>query len=186
MKKIKNKKRVIAWIVLIILTINFLTLNYIKFFGTKNPNIEEHPVENSTATAINTALKDIVTNFNNSQEIKAYAEQNIMIKATLNQFFIYISYSDGITTTYEFSYSNLKLDITIENEKENMERFEKIYKILIKAAQKRIGNTENIDDLIDEILNNNLKYNGIIKEENEKTIHYQMDITKKIINNQEQ
>ena len=67
-----------------------------------------------------------------------------------------------------------------------MERFEKIYKILIKAAQKRIGNTENIDDLIDEILNNNLKYNGIIKEENEKTIHYQMDITKKIINNQEQ
>ena len=99
MKKIKNKKRVIAWIVLIILTINFLTLNYIKFFGTKNPNIEEHPVENSTATAINTALKDIVTNFNNSQEIKAYAEQNIMIKATLNQFFIYISYSDGITTT---------------------------------------------------------------------------------------
>lgn len=172
-----------AWIILILLIISLLFLNYIKFFGSKNTNIEERPVESSTTEAINIALKDIVKNFNNSEQVHEYAEQNIVLKATLNQYSIYINYITDTTVTYEFSYNNLNLDITIENELENLECFYKVYKILIYAVQKRIGNEENIDSFIDTFLKdntNNIEHDGIKKEVQEKTIHYQMNITKKI------
>lgn len=183
MDKDKKKKIIVAWFILIILIISLLSLNYIKFFGTKNPNIEEHPVENSTATAINTALKDIVKNFNNSEQVQEYVEQNVVIQASLNQYSIYINYITDTTVTYEFSYNNLNLDITIDNDQENLERFYKVYRTLIYAIQKRIGNEENLDALIDSFLsdsNKKIEYDGIKKEEKNQTIHYQINITKKL------
>lgn len=182
MKQREKIKIILAWIILIISIVSLLALHYIKFFGVENPNIEETPVENSTSEAIHTALKDIVNNFNSSEQVKEYAEQNIVLKATLNQYSIYISYITDVTITYEFSYSNLNLAITVENEQVNLECFYQVYRTLTYAVQKRIGNEENIDQLVLDFFNSDKSLDGMIKEESDQTIYYQMDITKKIVN----
>lgn len=186
MKKNNNKyrtKRIIAWLCLFILIIGLLVLNYIKFFGAPNQNIEERPINNSSEQAIQTALKDIVNNFNNSEELTEYSNQNIMIKAILNQHSIFISHTTDSTTTYEFRYSNLNLEINIENNKENIEKFNQVYTLLLKAIQKRINNNpENIDDIINGIINESKTYEGVSKTEGETTIKHQVNITKKLEN----
>lgn len=178
-----NKKRIIAWISLVILTICLLALNYVKFFKAPNDHIEERPVNNSSEQAIETALKDIVKNFNNNEELEDYSSQNIQMKATLNQHSIFISYITDSTTTYEFSYSNLNLNITIDKDEKNLEKFNRVYSLLLKAIQKRINNEDNIDHIVDEIVNQNQRYDGIITEENDKTYSYQINITKRLIEN---
>ena len=178
--KIKTK-RIIAWIFLFFLIFCLLGINYIKFFENDNPNIKEVPVETSSSKAINNALNEIVTNFNNSKEIDDYAKNNIIIKATLNNYSIFISYTTDKTTTYEFSYNNLILSIDIENKKENLDKFQNIYSILIKSVQKRLGNEENIDTIINSIFEENKIYDGITLEEKENNIiNYKMNITKKL------
>lgn len=182
--KKSNKKRIIAWFCLIVLMTCLLTLNYIKFFQTPNKNIEERPINNSSEQAVQTALEDIVRNFNNSQELKEYSSQNIKMKATLNQHSIYISYTTDTTITYEFSYNNLILSINVENNEENMKKFNQVYSILLKAIQKRINNTENnIDDIINKIVNEDIIYDGITKEKIDGTYFFQIDITKKLNEN---
>lgn len=180
MKQKKNKKRIIAWIFLILLIVALLALNYIKFFGLKNTNIEEIPVENSTSKAINTALKDIVTNFNKNDKIQEYASQDIVVKATLNQYSIFISYTTDKTVTYEFSYDNLNLIISVEDTPENIEIFKKVYTILIEAVQTRIGNKANIEDKISNFLESTETYEGLEIIKTDKLITYRLDITKKI------
>lgn len=178
--KIKTK-RIIAWIFLFSLISCLLGLNYIKFFGGHNPNIKEVPVETSSSKAINNALNEIVTNFNKAEEIEEYAKNNIIIKATLNNYSIFISYTTDKTTTYEFSYNNLILSIDIENKSENLEKFQNIYSILIKSVQKRLENEENIDTIINSIIKENKAYDGITLEEKENNIiNYKMNITKKL------
>lgn len=190
MKQSKNKsnsKRIIAWLILIILIILLLILNYVKFFGAPNNNIEEYPADSSSEQAIQTALQDIVMNFNNSEELNALSNQNIKMKAILNQHSIFISYITDTTTTYEFSYNNLNLSITIDKDEKNLEKFNQVYSILLKAIQKRINNTQdNIDDIITQIVNKTETYDGIIIEENEKTYFYQINITKKLVENTEE
>lgn len=182
--KKSNKKRIIAWICLTILIFCLLVLNYVKFFQTPNENIEERPINNSSEQAVQTALEEIVRNFNNSEELKEYSSQNIKMKATLNQHSIYISYITDTTTTYEFSYNSLNLSINVENNEENIKKFNQVYSILLKSIQKRINNTgDNIDEIINNIVNENKIYDGIIKEETDRIYYYQMDITKRLIEN---
>lgn len=177
-----KSKMIIAWILLIFAIIASLVLSYLKFFAyAENPNIEEVPVENSTALAINNALKEIVNYFNGSEEVQSYMEESVGLRATLNQYSIFINYTlDDETVTYEFTYSNLLLGITIENEEENIQRFHTVYAILMKAVQMRLGNTENIDTVITEFLENDAEIEGLYRETKENTIYYEMDITKKI------
>lgn len=182
--KKSNKKRIIAWFCLIVLMTCLLTLNYVKFFQTPNKNIEERPINNSSEQAVQTALEDIVRNFNNSKELKEYSSQNIKMKATLNQHSIYISYTTDTTITYEFSYNNLILSINVENNEENMKKFNQVYSILLKAIQKRINITENnIDDIINKIVNEDIIYDGITKEKIDGTYFFQIDITKRLNEN---
>lgn len=177
----KDKKIFIAWFSLIILIILILALNYLKFFGSTYNGVTEIPIENSSTTAITNALTEITNQFNQNEKIEKYKEENININALLNQYSIFIQYSkDNKTTTYEFNYSNLKLNIHVEDQKENMEKFQTIYKILIESCQKRIGNTNDLDKKIEDILNENDSWNGIIKSKEDNIIHYQLDITKKI------
>lgn len=184
MSKKNNKKIFIAWFSLIILLLLFLSLNYIKFFKAPNENIKEQPIETSSSKAIETALGDIVKNFNNDIEIKNYNDKNIKINAVLNQYSIFITYTTNNTTTYEFTYNNLNLRINVNNDKENIDKFNQIYSILLKAIQKRLNNeSEDLDEVINDIINQEQTYEGIIKVENEKTNYYQIDITKKIIEN---
>lgn len=179
----KNKlKIIIAWIILIVLTVLFLLTNYVKFFYINDQQIEEE-IETSTSEAIETALTDITTNFNADPLIETYKNEGINIKAVLNNYSLFISYYDGTTITYEFTYNKLKLNINITNEEENLKKFNKIYEILLKSIQKRIGNEENIGTIINEHINEFKEYDGIIKTIDEKNniIKYNIDITKKLI-----
>ena len=181
MKKEKKGKIIIAWIVLILLIIMLLVLNYIKFFGSQTtPNIEEKPVGNSSEQAVNNALQQIVDNFNQHEKVKEYAEQNIGLKAVLNGYSIYISYTTDTTTTYEFTYHDLTLDIDIANDEENIQKFKTIYEILIYAVQQRIDNDENIDSYVSEFLNDSEEYDGLYKVVADNIISYHMDITRKL------
>lgn len=177
-----NKQKTgIMWICLIFLIILILALNYIKFFGNPNQNIREQPIENSTSEAIDNALLDIVNNFNNSTDVQELTKDSIVASAILKNYSIFISYTiNESKTTYEFKYSNLKLTINISNDEENIEKFNKIYKILIKSCQKRLNNSDNINEQIDKFLNGEQELLGITRTRKNNLITYKMDITQKI------
>ena len=88
-----------------------------------------------------------------------------------------------MTTTYEFSYDNLCLNITVNEEKSNEEEFKMILRFLIEAVQKRLNNTSDIDIYVDNFLDNDINYDGLIKVKTENGIKYQINITKKIKSN---
>lgn len=180
-----NKERIkviIAWILLVILILLFCYVNYVKFFGVKinEEFISESPVDNSASAAVEVALQDIVSNFNNNPKIEQYKNEGINLNATLNNYSIYISYTNDKTTTYEFYYNDLNLSTTIIDYEENVIKFNKIYEILIMAVQQRIGNDIDLSEIIDNHLNQNSNYDGLNKEINNNKIRYTMDITKKV------
>jgi len=181
MKDSNKIKLVIAWISLLIFLVMLLVLNYIKFFGfyDYSNDVTEEQVDNSSEEAINLALSDIVNNFNGSQEVMAFKEQNVEINARLKNRSIYISYIDEVTTTYEFNYNNLLLSINIKNDIDSISKFNKIYSILIKAIQIRLNNV-NVDELIKLHIDEDKELNGIEKEVSEDVVKYKIDITKKV------
>lgn len=177
----EHKKNLLAWISLITLILLLLFLNYIKFFSQKNPNIEEKQVENSSSRAIETALSTIVENFNTNEELNTLKEENILISATRKNYSLFITDIENENrTVYEFKYNNLKLSINVLDEKENLEKFNRIYKILIMSCQKRIQNEDIIDEKIEQFLNGEAEIEAIQKKKSGNIINYQMDITKKI------
>lgn len=184
MENKEKTKITIAWIVLLILLIMLCILNYVKFFGFYNYNnvIEEIEINESSNEAINNALSNIVNNFNNNEDLIKYKNEGITLKAILKNNSIYISHTKDDTTTYEFNYNNLKLNINIKNETDNLEKFNTIYSILIKSIQKRIGNETDIEVLINSHINEGIDLIGINKKvsNDTKIITYNIDITKKI------
>ena len=177
----EHKKNLLAWISLITLIILLLFLNYIKFFSQKNPNIKEKPVENSSSRAIETALSTIVENFNTNEELNTLKEENILLSATRKNYSLFITDIENENrTVYEFKYNNLKLSINVLDEKENLEKFNRVYKILIMSCQKRIQNEDIIDEKIEKFLNGEVEIEAIQKKKSGNIINYQMDITKKI------
>ena len=177
----EHKKNLLAWISLITLIILLLFLNYIKFFSQKNPNIEEKPVENSSSRAIETALSTIAENFNTNEELNTLKEENILLYATIKNNSLFITDIENENRTiYEFKYNNLKLSINVLDEKENLEKFNRVYKILIMSCQKRIQNEDIIDEKIEKFLNGEVEIEAIQKKKSGNIINYQMDITKKI------
>lgn len=179
----KKGKIVIAWIFLIILIILLVGLNYIKFFGSVEENyIEEVPVESSSSNAINTALQQIVDNFNDNEKIAQYESQNIKLKAVLNNYSVFVSYIDEVeTTTYEFSYQDLNLTIKVADDAANIEKFEKVYEILIYAVQKRINNTEDIAIYVENFFDGSTQYDGLTRDIVDEMFVYEMNITKKLV-----
>lgn len=183
-KKQKDSKRLIAWILLISLLIISTILTYMKFFTNdyEQNEIKENPVNNSNSKEIHTTLEEITKNFNEIINSAAeYNEDNIIIKASLNNYSIYISYiTDNSTTTYEFKYDNLCLITILNSNEEETNKFNLIYKQLVKAIQKRINNPEDVSEYIDNFLNENTEYDGLTKNKLENEIEYKIDITKKI------
>ena len=166
---------------LILLVVIILILSYIRFFSLDNSNIEERPVNESSSNAIHTALKEITMNFNQNSKIVDYADNNIVLKASVNNYYIYISYITEVTVTYEFYYDDLNLNITIDDDKNN-EEFGIIYQILIEAVQKRLNNEENVSNVANSFLVTGDSYEGLSKIEDEDKVTYKMNITKKIKN----
>ena len=182
----KKGNKIIGWLLVIVLIAMILGLNYVKFImqDTEDAkNIKEVPIKDENSDVIKTALKEIVNNFNENSKIEEYKNQNIKIEAVLNNYTIFITYETDTRITYEFNYNNLELKISIQNETENLERFNKIYEILIYAVQKRLNNDSNIQEYINDFLNNNKNVVGITKENEDQNIIYTMNITKKINEN---
>lgn len=181
MKK-NNNKNFFASLLLIILIFMILGITYIKYFSIdNNKNIEERPVNESSSVAIHKSLDDITINFNDS--VKEYEQDNnITLSAVVNNYSIFISYIDGTTTTYEFTYDNLVLNTIIDNSEENLKKFNVVYKFLVESIQKRLNNQNNIDELVEKFLTTDTNYDGLIKTKSNDIIKYQVDITKKLEN----
>jgi len=180
-----NKEKIkitIAWILLIILLCFLFYMIHIKFFRKEfsNAPLEEIPVENSSTEAIELALSTIVDNFNKNPSIEQYKNEGINISALLSNNSIYINYETNITTTYEFSYSNLNLTINILNDEENKIKFNKVYEILIKSIQERIANESDITNIIKTHLNEGQNYEGLTLESSGEVLTYKIDITKQL------
>ena len=183
--KQQKKKRVIAYIALFVLIALSLWLTYLKLFGEENTYILEVPVNESSSNAIHTALENIINNFNQNPKVSDYENTNgVTLSAIVNNYSIFISYITDTTVTYEFTYDDLCLNITINDEIAQKEEFKVIYGFLIEAVQIRINNTDNIDTIINNFLTNDTNYDGLTKKVIDDHIKYQMNITKKIKYNQ--
>ena len=136
--KRKNGSIIVSWIILWILISVILIITYLKYFYVdNNSHIKEQPVNESSSNAIHTALKDITINFNESSNVKEYCEKNnVTLKASLNNYSIYISYINDTSTTYEFSYNNLALNITVDKNTYDKIKFNTVYQFLIESVQK--------------------------------------------------
>ena len=176
----KNRyKTIVAWLFLFILVLLILVLSYFKFFGLSNPNIEEKNIDNSSTNAVYLALSDITVNFNQNPNLEKYCnENNLTIKASVNNYSIFISYISDTTTTYEFKYNNFWLKTTIDVVEK--EKFSLVYYILVEAVQKRINNVNPIKELIDNFLETNIIIDGLTKSVIDNRIEYGINITKKI------
>lgn len=180
----EKNNNIIVWIFLVLLIICILILTYIKYFSIDNTSskyIKEIPINESSSIAIHNALKDITINFNENSKLKEYEqENNLELNATVNNYSIFISYIKDTTTTYEFKYEDLFLNIVINNTEEEKEKFNIIYKFLIEAVQKRINNSNDVNEVIEMFLTNDVNFEGLSKLVDNSTIKYQMDITRKI------
>lgn len=180
MNQKKEKKVLVAWIFLFILIILILTLSYVKFFSLDNSNIEERPINNSSSSAVHSALKDITTNFNKNPKIREYLNQGTKLKASVNNFSLFISYITDTTTTFEFTYDNLNLSIIVNTDEEEFLKFKVVYQLLIEAVQERLNNEDSLDIVINNFFTTDAIYEGLSKKEVDGGIEYKIDITKRL------
>ena len=173
-------KTKVAWILLIVLIIISLVLSYFKVLSNNNKNISEVPVDNSAAKAVDLALKQIVENFNNDEKINEYANQNINMNAVMNNRSIFVSYKTDKVITYEFIYNNFNLSVNIENNDENMKRFEKVFIVLNNAVQKRLNNDIDTESVIHDFLNNKKEVSGLLIDKKDKMFRVSVNIIEKI------
>ena len=174
------KKTGFAWFLLIVFICIALVLSYFKFSTSRNRYITEISTENSTSQAIRLALTQIVTNFNNDDMITQYRNQNIDINAVLKNHSIFISEQTDVVVTYEFSYNNMNLSIIIDNDERNVEKFNRVLFVLIRAIQKRLNNNENIDSSIESFLKGEKQFEGMSIVQQKEQLKIDINITKKI------
>ena len=170
----KSNKVVFAWITLILLVIIAGSLTYLKFFYTIETNAENNE---ELTPAIQNELQKIVDNFNNSELVKEKTKENITIKSKLENNVITVEYeSSERKEEYNYTFNNLILIIETDNDN-NI--FKEIFKIMIYAVQKRLGNENNVDNLIEGFINNTMEVDGLYRETIEANkITYNIDITK--------
>ena len=170
----KSNKVVFAWIILVLLVIIAGGLTYLKFFYTKEKETENNE---ELTPAIQNELQKIVDNFNNSELVKEKTKENITIKSKLENNIITVEYeSSERKEEYNYTFNNLILIIETDNDN-NI--FKEIFKIMVYAVQKRLGNENNIDNLIEGFINNTMEVDGLYRETIEANkITYNIDITK--------
>ncbi len=174
-----DKTRV-AWIMLVVLIIISLVLSYFKVLSNNNKNLSEVPVDNSASKAVDLALKQIVDNFNNDEKINEYSNQNISMNAVLKNKSIFISYKTDKVITYEFVYNNFNLSVNINDDDENLKRFEKIFIVLNNAVQKRLNNDLDSESIVHDFLNDKKKVSGLIVDRQDKSLRVSVNILEKL------
>lgn len=182
----EKSKLYLAYLILAILIILILILTYIRLFSLSLVRIEEKPINNSNSKAIQNALVDITTNFNKNINVINYSNNNdVSLKASVNNFSIFVNYTDDTTITYEFTLQkteDLSLDINISNnDKVDENKFNTIYCFLVEAVQKRLNNNVNLLNEINDFLINDIPCEGLSKKKTKNGIQYQINIMDKII-----
>lgn len=181
----EKSKLYLAYFILAILIILILILTYIRFSSLSPVKIEERPINNSSSEAIQSALVDITTNFNKNTNVINYSNNNdVSLKASVNNFSIFINYIDDITATYEFTLEkkeDLSLKIIIsDNNEVDQNKFNTIYCFLVEAVQKRLNNNDDISNEINDFLINDIPCEGLNKKRTENGVEYHINIMDKI------
>lgn len=172
----KSNKTAFAWIILILLITIASGLTYLKYFYTTNTEADIENNEELTPT-IQNELQKIVDNFNNSELVKEKAKENITIKSRLENNVIIVEYeSSERKEEYNYTFNNLILITEIANDDN---AFKETFKIMVYAIQKKLGNENNIDNLIEGFINNTMEVEGLYRETIEANkITYNIEITK--------
>ena len=182
-KQVKKKSIAGLCLLLIILIGIALGLTYLKFFYKDTTGVPIIPDQKLTPEITN-ELNIIVDNINNDEIVKEKSKENINIKAKLNKDTITITYNnESKIEEYNFKYNNMLLEIETEN---NKTAFNDIFKIIVRANQKRLNNTNNIDILVEQFLNNDYEIDGLYKESleaNQITYNIALDKVIKVIEN---
>lgn len=182
-KQVKKKSIAGLCLLLIILIGIALGLTYLKFFYKDTTGVPIIPDQKITPEITN-ELNIIVDNINNDEIVKEKSKENINIKAKLNKDTITITYNnESKIEEYNFKYNNMLLEIETEN---NETAFNDIFKIIVRANQKRLNNTNNIDILVEQFLNNDYEIDGLYKESleaNQITYNIALDKAIKVIEN---
>ena len=170
----KSNKTAFAWIILILLVFIASGLTYLKFFYTRETEAENNE---ELTPAIQNELQKIVDNFNNSEIIKEKAKENITIKSRLENNVIIVEYeSSERKEEYNYTFNNLILITEIANDDN---AFKETFKIMVYAVQKKLGNENNIDNLLEGFINNTMEVEGLYRETIEANkITYNIEITK--------
>ena len=116
----------------------------------------------------------------NDEKINEYTNQNINMNAVLNNRSIFVSYKTDKVITYEFIYNNFNLSVNIENNDENMKRFEKVFVILNNAVQKRLNNDIDTESIVHDFLNNKKEVSGLLIDKKDKMFRVSVNIIEKI------
>ena len=173
---VSRSKILFAWLILIILILLIFGLIYIKFFqiDTNDNNING---QNSSEVNSQKALEDLIDNFNNSQLLKQYKKDGIDMVAILESDKFSVEVIKGSNTNvYVFEYNYPELSCTILPD--SMKEFDSLFEILLYENQKRLGNSDNIDNYVDGILNGNLNVIGFNKVVADELVAYSMDISR--------
>ena len=182
-KQVKKKSIAGLCLLLIILIGIALGLTYLKFFYKDTTGVPIIPDQKLTPEITN-ELNIIVDNINNDEIVKEKSKENKNIKAKLNKDTITITYNnESKIEEYNFKYNNMLLEIETEN---NKTAFNDIFKIIVRANQKRLNNTNNIDILVEQFLNNDYEIDGLYKESleaNQITYNIALDKVIKVIEN---
>lgn len=181
MKKGNNISIVMAWVLLFINIGLFLFISYLKFFtnNDSSSNVIEHSVNDTKLSpVIIEELQTVIKYFNEDDEVKNYKDENIIIKAYLEDEDIKVSYKEQDNEEiFVFKFSTPLLTCSID--KDNLDMFKIIYRIMVNSCQKRLGNSDYDINLIDDFYNGN-DVGGLVVETDDNKYTYGIDMTVKI------
>lgn len=146
MKKKKNHIYVLVCTISIILAILITYKITNPTIDIPKPNIQEYPVSQSKyLNEQKRILDNISNNFNNELLIKKYITNNANIKATVEGNTIVIDYQENSKKEqFIFILDDDKLNITINKDK--IDIFNNIFKLMIEANQKRLANKNDLSN----------------------------------------
>lgn len=171
---VSKKQILFAWLVLIVLILSIFGLIYVKIFQTNIDNIDK---QSNSEIFNDKELEELVNKFNNSKLLEQYKNDGINMVAIFDKKHFTLEVSEAANTNiynFEVNYPELSCVILPDS----MEEFDLVFEILLYENQKRLGNTKNIDNYVDGILDGNLNVIGFNKVVADELVFYSMDISR--------
>ncbi|MEE3342910.1 MAG: hypothetical protein VZS44_02345 [Bacilli bacterium] len=181
----KNKKIQLFVIISLLLIVIAIIITY-NIINPKvkipEPEIEEYPVSSSKyIKEQNKKINQIINIFNDEKLIKKYINNYEYLKVKNEGNTIIINYKGNkIEKEYIFILDSDELSITISNKE--FELFDKIFKIIVEANQKRLDNNIDFSDYFIQISKHNISNRAIsISTKDNINYKYIIHIDKKIV-----